>query len=301
MGLRSLRWRALAPFPRGISFAVLAAVTACSPVSEGPLELVLNDAAEAPRPKPQQPEKGPNTGNAGVDSGAAGANGGGPTTEPCVPPAAEQPKTVTVFLQPGPEGKDARITTQAGGVDRPRPDDAVFDARFWTWGGEPGVFRSLIQFDLSSIPSDDITHAKLTLRAEPGKTEPPYYFGHHGLDGALNDAWLVRVLEPWTEEAVTWNSQPRTTVVPDTAASADWRNTFYLSATKSTDTRYDVDLTQTVRDMRRGDVPNHGFLIRLATEERYRALVFASSDHADPTLRPRLEVVYRLPAGIKQR
>jgi hypothetical protein len=38
---------------------------------------------------------------------------------------------------------------------------------------------------------------------------------------------------------------------------------------------------------------NYGFMIKLQNEEHYRALMFASSNHKNPQLRPTLKVYYK--------
>jgi hypothetical protein len=69
----------------------------------------------------------------------------------------------TIVLQPGPsEGKDAKIFN-IGSLQN-YGSDLDFIAATWTFGGEPGTLRSLIQFDLSSIPPGaGIVDARLSL------------------------------------------------------------------------------------------------------------------------------------------
>ncbi len=68
----------------------------------------------------------------------------------------------TIILQPGPEGKDAKFCSldpdiNNGNVYR-------FVSMAWTYSGEPGNHRSVVEFDLSMIPpGGEIIDARLNL------------------------------------------------------------------------------------------------------------------------------------------
>src|SRR5262249_35786347 len=112
-----------------------------------------------------------------------------------------------------------------------------FAAAAWTNMGNPSNERSLVQFDLSSIPpSAQITSALLSLFHNPTPASAP---GHSQLSGP-NDALLQRITSTWDEMTVTWNTQPTTTtqnqvtLPPSTSATQDYTN---------------IDVTALVQDM----------------------------------------------------
>ena len=82
---------------------------------------------------------------------------------------------------------------------------------------------------------------------------------------------------------VTWNNQPSTTTQNQVSLSASGSNTQnYLN----------IDVQALVQDMVNAAGQNNGFMLQLQTESPLRSLLFASSDHANSALHPRLEVVY---------
>jgi hypothetical protein len=68
-----------------------------------------------------------------------------------------------------------------------------------------------------------------------------------------------------------------------------------LPPSTSHDQTYVLDVTGAVQAMVDAPGSNYGFMIRLATEEHYRALQFWSREANDPAARPRLDV--ELPGG----
>lgn len=76
----------------------------------------------------------------------------------------------------------------------------------WTSGGNPIEGRSLLKFDLSSIPaSATIVSAKLSLYVDTASI-----WGTVGqpTSGNNNSSYLKKVTSAWTELGVTWNTQP---------------------------------------------------------------------------------------------
>ena len=121
----------------------------------------------------------------------------------------------TLALQPdGGGGKDALIymLSNTGSVSDTNDGDCPsFEAVAWTWTGDPGVIRSLIEFDLSSIPSNAvIMDVRLSLYNDPTSSE----CGGQSLSlSGPNVAVLQRVTSLWGESTVTWNNQPSTTIL----------------------------------------------------------------------------------------
>ncbi len=158
-------------------------------------------------------------------------------------------------------------------------DHADIDAAAWTSGGNPYVLRSLFEFDLSSIPSGAVVNnATLSLYHNPTSNNA----GHSTLDGS-NASYLRRVVDDWDEYSVNWQNQPSTTT----------SNQVSLPATISQNEDFDnIDVTQLVQDMIDNPSSSFGFMIQLQTEVLYRSVIFASSDNADPTKRPKLVINY---------
>lgn len=241
------------------------------------------------------PTDGP---SADADEVRLGSEGGAETAEAIdAPPVCDAPDEplATIVLQPGREGKDTRVMSLPVAASQPAPDDEALTARAWTWSNEPAVVRGLIEFDLAAVPAAQVVSAELTLQADPSGAMPPLYFGHHALDGARNDGWLLRVMQPWQEAVVTWNMQPMTVSVPSSIAVASPSDAVYLPPSTSSGQTYVLDVTAMIDGMVNARLQNHGFLLRLAEEQQYRMLSFYSSDHPDPALRPKLVVVYRRP------
>ena len=183
---------------------------------------------------------------------------------------------ITLTLQPdAATGQDARIwnldpSSNAGTVED-------FIAAYWTWGGTPGILRSLIRFDLSSIPADAyIKSAKLSLYYNP--TSPA-----NGQEGN-NASWIQRITAAWDESTVTWNNQPATTTAGEVS----------LPQSTTIDQDYpDINVKQMVKYQVSHPAQNFGFMLRLQDETAiYSSVKFASSDYSTASLRPKLVIVY---------
>ncbi len=179
-----------------------------------------------------------------------------------------------ITLQPGAvEGKDSRVssifTENAG-------DWPEFAVTAWTWKGRFGIIRELIDFDLSAInPGAIVEKAQLFLYAPESSSTGP-----HSTQSGSNSMYVRRVTSPWNEHTVTWASQPSTTTYHQviTPASSDpYQN-------------YVINVTNLVQDMIKYPATGHGFMFRLVTEEMYRMVNFASSDHPDTSLHPKLVI-----------
>jgi|GEM_PF-5144633 hypothetical protein len=185
---------------------------------------------------------------------------------------------VTLTLQPGPNaGKDALLNSLYEFNNF--GNHQGFMAAAWMSGNNVYTLRSVVQFDLSSIPSDAIvTDARLNLY----KYNTPSQTGHSGDNGA----YLRRILFDWAENSISFFTLPMTTN----------QNEVYLSPSKTEDQNYtNIDVTQLVIDMVNDPAHAFGFVLQLATEEKFRSLVFGSSDNNNPSLRPKLVVNYHLP------
>jgi hypothetical protein len=139
------------------------------------------------------------------------------------------------------------------------------------------IIRSLIKFDLSSIPSNAIIgNATLTL----------YGLNHYG---AANSSKLSVISSTWTESSVTWSNQPSTA-----KSSVSLSNSSY-----STEDYY-ANVTNILKLLVGAEATsiNYGFLLKLTLESGDNKLCFASSDHSNPSKHPTLVIQYTVPSEI---
>jgi hypothetical protein len=186
----------------------------------------------------------------------------------------------TLTLQPdATTGIDAYISNYPAYINSNFGTFGSFAAVAKTSSGTFYLGRSLIQFDLSSIPSTTtITSAKLSLYDDPTSSQ-----GTHDQTSGSNAAYLARIVSSWTESTVTWTNQPSTTST----------NEVTLPASTSSNQDYtDIDVTSLVQDQISNPSTSYGFMLSLVTEVQYRGLVFASSDHATTAKHPKLVVTY---------
>jgi endo-1,4-beta-D-glucanase Y len=199
-------------------------------------------------------------------------------------PAEDTVEQPLLVLSPGADGKDAYVFLLDGRPTANQGDHPQLNAAAWTWEGRFGVQRSLLDFDLSALPeSAIITGATLKLYAE--LTPALNKTGHSQFSGT-NELLVQRITSPWDEHTVTWDTQPTTAEHDQIEREKSRHNS----------ENYVLDVTEFVRARQLLPNLNHGFALRLKTEGTYRAVTFASSDHADATLRPRLEISYRVKA-----
>ncbi len=150
----------------------------------------------------------------------------------------------------------------------------------WTYYGEPGIGRSLINYQLvNNTPNLTFLSGSLFLYHNPNSA----HIGHSDLGGD-NTGMVVRVTEDWTYETVSWLEQPGTTNTNHVLLPAP--------GTSSVDFT-DIDITPMLRDMLRNPERAFGLMIKLQQEDSlYRSLVFASTDHEDESLWPRIEMKF---------
>lgn len=163
--------------------------------------------------------------------------------------------------------------------------DPDLSAIAWTNGGNASNSRGLFDFDLSAIPENaTIVDAKLFLYHNPTSGN-----GGHSSQSGSNACVIQRVTQNWSEDAVTWSTQPTTTstnevlLAPSTGASDDYLN---------------IDVKNMVTDMKNNPTQSFGMMLKLQDENFFRKLVFASSDHVDSTRHPKLEVTYITGVGL---
>ena len=150
----------------------------------------------------------------------------------------------------------------------------------WTNGGIPVTHRSLIDFDLSTIPSNSfIQSAFLFLYVDINVNTFPG--GHYPLSGS-NECIIKRVITNWNEISVTWNNQPGTTT----------SNQTNIPQSTASNQDYIIDVTNLIQDMNNDTLNSFGFLIKLINENYYRRMIFASKDNPNREKHPKLQVTY---------
>lgn len=189
------------------------------------------------------------------------------------------PQAKTLTLQPGTEGKDASIFSciPCGYNTKNYGSTADFLATAWTNGGNTSNIRSLLQFDLSSIPSSaTVTSAKLSLYYKTSAST-----GDHS---GSNESYVRKVISSWDESTVTWDNQPSLSTAGQLMLS---------KSTSATQDFVDIDVTDLVRDWVAAPSSNFGLMMLLQNESPYRQLAFASGDHTESAKRPKLVIDYK--------
>lgn len=207
--------------------------------------------------------------------------------------------TTLVFKPNATVGKDAPICkfdndcistgeTQTN-ADRNFGTEETLWMKDWTWnavGCSGGTIRSLLCFtELSNIPSNAVI-VSATLRLYGVTSDRNTSYSGAPASYYENTVVVQQVTSPWNENTVTWNTQPSTTtanqfIIPQSTSEYNWN---YSNSSS--------ELVAMVQNMVSGN--NYGFMLRLQTEQHYRNMVFASSDHPDASLHPELEVTYRV-------
>jgi PKD repeat protein len=183
----------------------------------------------------------------------------------------------TIILQPGPEdGKDSFIQSLTP-LNINGNHQSMFAAA-WTYSGYFGITRGLFEFDLSVIPdSVQVLDARLNLYYDPT-------CGHEGHYGE-NESYLQRITSSWEEYSVNWNNHP----------SVTYDNQVRIQTSINPTQNYpNINVTALIIDMINDLENSFGFMLKLQDESKYRSLIFASSDHIDESLRPKLEIIYLL-------
>jgi len=182
---------------------------------------------------------------------------------------------ITVTIQPSSlDGKDAYVFEK-----NPTSNYGTSHELFsfaWTFSGTPYVGQSLIEFDISQIPSNvTITEAKISLYHNPSSSSA----GQSG----INESKLKKVTSSWNESNVTWNNKPTTSssgaiiLATSTSAIQDYEN---------------IDLTNIVQGWHTNSSSNNGLMLDITTSNPLASMLFCSSDHSDSTKRPKLVVCY---------
>ena len=188
-------------------------------------------------------------------------------------------------LKPGPEkGIDATVFMS-------KPDENFGKHPYFEAAMSPPyvvydhkeISRSLIRFDLNDIPkSATIQGVTLTLFYR-------YPFFYDSVPNELMTDFVAvfqRITNPWTEDEVTWNTQPETTEKGQVFFSArPWVSANF----------YTIDVTSLFVYEDATSLMNYGMMFKLVETKGITGFSFASSDHPEEGLYPMLAVYYTLP------
>ncbi|MDH3588289.1 MAG: DNRLRE domain-containing protein [Gammaproteobacteria bacterium] len=190
----------------------------------------------------------------------------------------------TLLLQPDSEGKDSYIIDDLPNDNFGKQSALYTDSE----AGGSGPMRTLIQFDLSSIPAPaTIQFAELQL----------YLSLNNGSETDVVEAH--RLTRDWIEgtggSGVSWNSYdgvsnwstPGGDYAPEIAGS-------FVAAGTGWKT---MDLSALAQDWVAGTVANYGVLLLSDPASGNKSKKYISSDNPDPALRPKLIVSYVCECG----
>lgn len=186
-------------------------------------------------------------------------------------------KQTVLSLQPNAStSKEATISSVIPDENR---SSKIFDIGgvAWTSGGNTNLTRTLLDFDLNSIPSGvKIDSAKLFLFGNPNNTI--------GANVAPNNLELYRITSNWNQNTVTWRNQP----------TFDLSNKVSLSSSIGKDySDTQINITPLIQSYLDNKNQSFGFMIKLSNEVPYRLRIFASSKVSNSTLHPKLEIYYK--------
>jgi hypothetical protein len=206
--------------------------------------------------------------------------------KPLVLNILQDPVTGVMSFQPGPDkGKDAMISNLE--PEKNFGAHKYFEATFLseTQLTVMRSNRSLIFFDMGGLP-DGARITKAVLRLVYEKPVPFDQTMYPTVQPAAGIAWygavLQQIIEPWEENAVTWNKAPKT---------MDANQVFIPPFIRNTNV-FELDITRLIVSTFEKPAPNHGMLFRLWPEDKFPGFRFASSDYPEPAWRPKLTVQY---------
>jgi hypothetical protein len=191
----------------------------------------------------------------------------------------------TMFFQPGPEeGKDAMISDLE--PDKNFGAHKYFEATYMSESmlTVMRTNRSLIFFNMSALPkSAVIKKAVLRLCYDlPIPWDSTIFIAPNSTAKVKACGILQQITEPWEENSVTWNKQPKTTEI----------NQVYIYPFIKNSNVLEIDVTGLIVIPATNVLSNYGMLFKLYPNERFKGFRFVSSDYSDAGMRPKLSVQY---------
>lgn len=151
----------------------------------------------------------------------------------------------------------------------------------WTASGYKTYWRNILKFNLTDIPTNThILEARLILQSDPNVTSSSAYNGNSQLSGS-NAFYLEEITSSWDPSTVTWNTQPSTTT----------SNRIWIGPSESTTENISIDISDFVVDWVQNPSANYGMLMKLENEVYYRSRNYASTNHSDSTLHPKIQII----------
>jgi hypothetical protein len=207
---------------------------------------------------------------------------------------ASYPVTIdpTLTLQPdGTAGKDAWID-QANPTTNADGDDGLYASLF----SSGRIIRSVLQFDLSSIPGVTVTAATFTMWVHNGAAHTSTY--------PAVDVFRILSANTWAETEATWNNRLTGTAWTGSSGCGTSATDYAATAlgtqaggTLAVNTEMPITLSNSgVEAM---IAANRGILLRGQDESTVAAVPFGkSSDHATAANRPKLAIDYTAGANL---
>ncbi len=222
-----------------------------------------------------------------------------PTPTTTATPTASSTPTVTPLPTAVPPGTEVSITLQYGLNAYAGAEDAMIYQYAPTINyassdqlrvGYRQQYASLLRFDLSAIPTDaTILSATLEVYA-------------NGWDGTAATFSAFRILRSVTHSQTTWNQAQVNN--PWASPGANDTTTDRAAAEESSVTAssifrwYGLNLSALVQAWTQGSLPNNGLLLRGSSATSTAIFYFASANHSNSSLRPRLMVTFRTASGV---
>ncbi len=204
----------------------------------------------------------------------AGLTGIDTTSVKVLPPPIQ-----TLSSQPTNNPNEVHILGNNTGINNGDANSPDFVCAAWTMGGQPITSRSIVKFDLSTIPSNAIIiSAKLTLYSNPTPLNGDLVHANYGTD---NSMYIQRVTSNWVAASTVWLNQPSTTTADQVSIPHTPLSSLDL---------IDIDVKNLVAAM--VSTNNYGFLIRLQNETAYNDRDFSSSKYSNAAKHPTLVVTY---------
>lgn len=143
------------------------------------------------------------------------------------------------------------------------------------------IYRDLLQFDLSNMPSGYIvTRAELNL-----------YIFRNDFPSVSKTFNIYRVKQSFEENTVTFNSQPVVDTVPYASLTLDNQIATYVT----------FDVTELAKEWYQGDYVNNGLQIRAINEGQNNIVAFYSKEYSSDIYFPRLEISLDNPIMLSSR
>ena len=191
-----------------------------------------------------------------------------------------KPMPGTLTLQPTNNNTEI-LLVQLNGVNTTGYTDRSVEATAWTGSGNPYYTRTLLKFDLSSIPaSATIKSAKLYLYSNPAPNTGNQVDANYG---STNTMLIQQVTSAWTYPGVTFTNLP----------TLSTSNQIVIAQAPQGQLDITVDVTSMVGSMVNNNA-NYGFYFRIQNETPLNSRIFVGSRNTTyPDKHPKLEVTYQ--------